>query len=408
MTRVQVNLKSAASVVVVMLCISAYWAQAATYSGGVGTPSNPLQLATAADWATLTATPGDWTKRFVLIADIDFAGATLDMVGTGYHASFKGRLDGNGHVLRNGQVNEPGVENVGIFGYVGAGGWVFNLGVENVTVTGKKNVGGLIGYNDLGNIISCSQDSAVSGEYSVGGLVGINQSATITACYATGTVIGTGGFGNSLGGLAGTNQLGTIDSCYATGSVSGNITVGGLVGDNFNATIMESYSASAVTGSTNVGGLVGKNDGSTVTLSYWDVNTSGQAVSAAGEGRTTDEMTYPYAVNTFVGWDFTNVWVADADYSVNNGYPYHGVYVAPEEGEGEGESGEGETTEGEVSEGEITEGETIEGETSEGEPGEGEDEACGCCNAPGKDLTPKDLIERTLGDWLLIGRSARN
>ena len=76
------------------------------------------------------------------------------MVGAGYHASFKGRLDGNGHVLRNGQVNEPGA---GERRHFDIWGWVFNLGVENITVTGKKNVGGLIGYNDLGNIISCSQ-----------------------------------------------------------------------------------------------------------------------------------------------------------------------------------------------------------------------------------------------------------
>lgn len=408
MTRVQVNLKSAASVVVVMLCISAYWAQAATYSGGVGTPSNPLQLATAADWATLTATPGDWTKRFILTADIDFGGATLDMVGTGYHASFKGRLDGNGHVLRNGQVNEPGVENVGIFGYVGAGGWVFNLGVKNVTVTGKKNVGGLIGYSDLGKVISCSQDSPVSGEYSVGGLIGINQSATITACYAAGTVTGTGGFGNSLGGLAGTNQYGTIVSCYARGAVTGNISAGGLVGDNYYGTVTGSYATGAVTGTNFVGGLIGKNEAGTVSISYWDMNTSGVATSAAGDGRSTDDMTHPYAANTYLGWDFSAVWIADTDYSVNDGYPYHGVYVAPAEGEneGEGESTEGETTEGETGEGETVEGETGEGEHPEGEPdeGEGESEACGCCNTPGKDLTPKDLIERTLGDWLLLGR----
>ena len=107
--------------------------------------------------------------------------------------------------------------------------------------------------------------------------------------------------------------------------------------------------------------------------------------------------------NTFVGWDFTGVWIADTDYSVNNGYPYHGAYVAPE---GEGEPVEGETTEGELPEGESTEGETSEGEIPEGEPieGEGESEACGCCSTPGKDLSPKDLVERALGDWLLIGR----
>lgn len=383
--------------------------EAATYSGGAGTASNPFQIGTAADWVTLTSTAADWTKQFILVADIDFGGAALDMVGTEYGTttSFKGVLDGNGHVLRNGQVNQPTVENVGLFGYIGTGGRVFNLGVENVTVTGKKNVGGLVGYNDYGDILSCFDTSGVAGEYSVGGLVGINQSGTITACYSSGSILGTGGFGNALGGLTGTNQFGTVESCYATGAVTGNISVGGLVGDNLDGTITESYAFGAVTGTTHVGGLVGKNEGGTVTLSYWDINTSGQAASAVGEGRTTDDMTHPYAANTFMGWDFGDVWVADTDYSVNNGYPYLGAYVPPVEGEGEGEgeSVEGETAEGELPEGESTEGETTEGEGAEGE-GEGEEggEARGCCKAPGKDLTPRDLVERTLGDWLLIGR----
>jgi len=100
--------------------------------------------------------------------------------------------------------------------------------------------------------------------------------------------------------------------------------------------------------------------------------------------------------------------------------------VPEQEGEGENE-GEGETpnegegeaiTEGETpyegeaeieGEGEtLSEGEgeaVVEGETpAEGEgENEGEGEDAGCCKAEGKDLTLKDLIEKTLGDWLVIG-----
>lgn len=90
------------------------------------------------------------------------------------------------------------------------------------------------------------------------------------------------------------------------------------------------------------------------------------------------------------------------------------------EGPGEGESVEGET-EGESGEGEGPfEGEQVEGE-SEGEPGEGEVHyegeipsegegegeedscGCGCCSEGEKHLNFPEMIDKTLGDWLLVG-----
>lgn len=124
------------------------------------------------------------------------------------------------------------------------------------------------------------------------------------------------------------------------------------------------------------------------------------------------------------------------DFSTSTGFRLAADQMGPIEGEGEAEGetpAEGESpTEGEEpaeGEGEITaegEGEVpVEGEgeapfegegemLSEGEiqpegegegegESEGEDEACGCCSSSGKILTPKDLFERTLGDWLVIG-----
>jgi hypothetical protein len=57
-------------------------------------------------------------------------------------------------------------------------------------------------------------------------------------------------------------------------------------------------------------------------MNYWDMVVSGQNSSAAGIGKTTEEMTYPYGANTYVGWDFDNVWKHDYDHSKNDGYPY--------------------------------------------------------------------------------------
>lgn len=59
-----------------------------------------------------------------------------------------------------------------------------------------------------------------------------------------------------------------------------------------------------------------------VVASYWNTQTSGTTQSEGGEGRTTLQMTYPYAANTYVGWDFSNTWVADSTATQNGGYPY--------------------------------------------------------------------------------------
>jgi len=69
--------------------------------------------------------------------------------------------------------------------------------------------------------------------------------------------------------------------CYSTGSVSGNEQVGGLVGQN--------------------------ND--RIIYCFWDVETSGLMVSAAGVGKTTTEM---QTANTFLSWGACGpVWTID-------------------------------------------------------------------------------------------------
>ena len=54
---------------------------------------------------------------------------------------------------------------------------------------------------------------------------------------------------------------------------------------------------------------------------YWNTEISGMEDSQGGEGRTTDEMTWPHAANTYVGWDFDHVWLEDETGDLNGGYP---------------------------------------------------------------------------------------
>lgn len=215
-------------------------------------------------------------------------------------------------------------------------------------VTGEEDVGGLVGWND-GDITSSYTTSDVTGELHVGGLVGWNRNGTVKSCHATGAVKGGyPDYGGSTGGLIGVNE-GLITLSYSTGAVTGDENVGGLVGLNHKY-ITSCYARGEVKGDRQVGGLTAYiHDGGTetcyatgrvrgnyyvggftsymtpfssVTSCYWDVNSSMRPSSYAGTGRTTDEMTYPYATNTYINWNFSDVWRADTDYSLNQGYPY--------------------------------------------------------------------------------------
>lgn len=359
--------------------------QAGTYSGGSGTVADPYQIGTVADWTEFMAATNDLAKNFILTTNLNLEGMELTPVGKDYNTPFTGTFDGNGHVLRNAEINRASDMFVGIFGCI-HDNEVRNLGLENISVIGGHCVGGLVGFLYGGTITNCYATGIVQGNIEVGGLVGdveitggglvvachatcsviakdiaggligfLNGGSAVVDCYAAGSVTSASGGAGGLvgqtwqakiagcyatgpvsatnsyaGGLLGEMKIGsTITNCYAIGAVTGKTSVGGLVGRQYmaNNLIINSFANGAVSGTTSVGGLLGYQDASnTVTASYWDKNTSGQTSSAGGEGRTTEEMTHPYAANTYVGWDFAASWTEDSDYR-NNGYPYFGWQV---------------------------------------------------------------------------------
>jgi hypothetical protein len=317
-----------AAVAFILCLVSVVYA----YSGGSGTLPDPYQIATVLDWNDLMKTSSDWNKYFIMTDDVDLQSFAITPVGNST-TDFNGVFDGDGYVIYNAIIKMDSNSYVGLFGRVGAGGRIRNLGVEDVNMTGNSYVGGLAGYN-YGDINDCYVTGMVTGKSSyVGGLTGRNSgTGTITGCYEIITV--TADSSSYVGGLAGSNLGGTIQRCYAAGPVNGSSNVGGLVGRDSGTitscyaigavngssyiggfagyksggTIATSYSTGAVAGTSNVGGLIGFMSGSTVNSSFWDVNTSGQPISAGGTGKTTAQM---QDINTFLnaGWDFnTPVW----------------------------------------------------------------------------------------------------
>jgi hypothetical protein len=227
--------------------------------------------------------------------------------------------------------------------------------VSTASVEGSAEyVGGAVGYlfsnsnigfltlDRVGAFGDVTGTGATGASFGVGGLVGFidnySGNVRITESFAIGGVSGTQyGVGGLIGKVVGrTSGSPSVDirvsDSYASGSVSASdaaalINSGGLIGqvdlDDTNSgtadhelVISDSYASGAVVSGTDNGGLIGKvhNPLVTVTDSFWDSDSSGQAASAAGTGKTTADMT---AFSTFdtAGWsisdggtDETEIW----------------------------------------------------------------------------------------------------
>lgn len=307
------------------------------YSGGTGEPNHPYQIATAADLITLGDEPNDYGKHFIMSADIDldpnlpgrkvFDKAVLAPDTNGLEDAFQGTpftgvFDGKGHVIS--RLTVVGGGYLGLFGQLARSAEVKNLGVVDVNIGGSGSyVSGLVGDNSglpgwhYGLVAQCYSTGAVSGKNYVGGLVGRNGVApsrgglgASSAGHVSGSYSTAGVSGETfVGGLVGCNY-GDVTNCYSAGAVSGGFCVGGLVGESRRrpdgrSSVIHCYSTGAVAGEAPVGGLAGSGQPQDVTDCFWDTQTSGEATSAGGAGKTTPEM---QIARTFLdaGWDFVD------------------------------------------------------------------------------------------------------
>ena len=301
----------------------------AKYSGGTGEPNDPYQIATAGDLIALGETPEDYDKYFVLTANIDLdpnlpgrkvfdkalIAADTDLIKPDFQGTpFTGVFDGNGHTISRLTIKGGGY--LGLFGRVYPGAEIKNLGIVGINVTASGSyVGGLAGENS-GFVTRCHSTGVVTGNGRVGGLIGFygegEDYSHVAECYSTGMVEGNDSVGGLIGGCI--LPAGGIRDCYSIASVSGRKSVGGLIGESipdcggkwsgscYCVDISRCYSAGPVAGESGVGGLVGSGSGVRGS-SFWDTQTSGQAGSSEGTGKTTADMQDP---NMFMaaGWDF--------------------------------------------------------------------------------------------------------
>ncbi len=327
-------------------------------SPGDGSEANPYHISSLGNLYWIAENLSRWGYHYIQTSDIDASETSNWFNGQGwppigYYNSdddfypFTGSYNGQGHTINGLYIYRPDLSHVGLFGHTYMA-TISNLGVTNVAVSGNESVGGLVGVNYChSDVVNCFSTGHVAGNEVIGGLVGNNIISNIINSYSTanvsGTDIGAGGLAGisaqasvassystgtiegieCVGGLIGANYMSPVSDSYSKSNVDGEYAVGGLIGTDLDSEVSNSYSSGAVYGIFYVGGLIGDIwDGwdTTVINSYWNTQTSGQESSAGGDGRTTEEMTFPHAENTYVGWDFYETW-AIGPY-VFDAYPY--------------------------------------------------------------------------------------
>ncbi|MDR0453310.1 MAG: InlB B-repeat-containing protein [Deferribacteraceae bacterium] len=164
-------------------------------------------------------------------------------------AYFKGKLNGDGHVIRNLRVTGAAMYS-GLFGYID-NATVINLGLENADINGVQYAGGIAGYVNNGTITNCYSAGnlssvSVSSDSYAGGIAGYVNNGTVTNCYSTVNITSSAGSASYAyaGGIAGAisaaefpyRSVSEITNCYSTGnitstsSVTNNNYAGGIVG----------------------------------------------------------------------------------------------------------------------------------------------------------------------------------
>lgn len=255
--------------------------------------------------------------QYILVDDISLSNHTQgegwDPIGD-VNSPFTGVFDGGGRVVSDLTVNRPDARNQGLFGVV-RNSLLQNVTIKDAHIIGFYDVGSLVGKSESSEIKRVKTNQSISGEgYHYGGVVGQLYDSELYESYASGSIINNGK--GSSGGIVGWMQHSTLSNSYSDTSIKHTSTgaPGGLVGALWNDShIYNSYSIGDVTSlKSRPGGLVGYfNNGYSVNQSYWDINLSGQNISAGGMGKSTDDMKKP---TTYNGWD-RSIWnIVDGQY----------------------------------------------------------------------------------------------
>ncbi|MDD3049907.1 MAG: T9SS type A sorting domain-containing protein [Candidatus Cloacimonetes bacterium] len=312
------------------------------------------QISTPEDLKNMLPFLGNSENRFRLVNSID-----LSNDENFFLPSFSGTFEGSNYAISNLSVNLDVNSSIGLFGIVNQA-TIKNLIISDAEINGHSSLGILAARCDSTYVFNCSVSGNITGS-SVGGLIGTASNTLIENCLFSGNLTGT----EQTGGLVGWVGFSEIRESCSFGSVDGLLSIGGLTGVLISSTLSDCFSFCSVTGNEKVGGIAHYVNGSIIdncyfsgdiicdnavgglfaeegdslsiiTNSFWNIESSGQAYSAGGTGKTTAEMqnvaTYTDLTSTGLDspWDFIDnpfddnetedIWGIDPN--INDGYPY--------------------------------------------------------------------------------------
>ena len=257
--------------VMALVPMTAFAAEAPSFGGGTGTQEDPWLIASQADLIALAEFLNSGNAEtfdtenagvgnchgyyFKQTADIDLTGVSWEPIGYSGSYYFAGNYDGGGHSITNavstGKVDPDGFATAGIFGWV-AFGSVENLHVKNANfvATGQNNysyVGGIAGVCYGSSIKNCSVENSSlesrrnNNNNCAGSIVGYSYNGIFEKCAAENNRVTSMAYaGGFVGEQADEKNVGksTFTNCYTanctvtakTDKTDGLSFAGGFVG----------------------------------------------------------------------------------------------------------------------------------------------------------------------------------
>ena len=182
--------------------------------------------------------------------------------------AFRGKLDGNGYVIKNMTVNIS-TGSAGLFSYI-SGCEIRNLGMIGSVNSGRWDAGGIVGinvvlYGNESTIVNCFNQGIVFslGDEDwgyAGGIIGDAPAVEITQCYNTGNIEMLSGRAGGIVGGASANGIPIVKTSFNVGAISAD-SAGGIMGHTYGGfEFMNFYNAGAITGYS-AGGIAGQQAG---------------------------------------------------------------------------------------------------------------------------------------------------
>ena len=250
--------------IVALVPMTAFAAEAPSFSGGTGTEEDPWLIASQKDIIALAEFLNSGNAEelvaekagigncygyyFKQTADIDLTGVAWEPIGYSGSYYFAGNYDGGDHSITNavsaGKVDPDGYATAGIFGWV-AFGSVENLHVKNANfvATGQKNysyVGGIAGVCYGASIKNCSvvnsslESKRNNNNNCAGSIVGYSTGGTFEKCAAENNQVKTMAYGGGFVGETDDDPAYGAGNCSVTSKtdeVQGVSFAGGFVGE---------------------------------------------------------------------------------------------------------------------------------------------------------------------------------